>query len=400
MTHHDAAVHLHLAHPQTAPAFFVGACRTPAPPHAAAAAIYRPLARFLHDHRLHLVQERIFGSLSVRPDVLAARHAALPPAFAGPDAPITYVEGMPPWGPGLAGVIVRAVPAAELLHPVAVIHDRDHPVGRTWQDAHATWVVLQGLGAQPSAGRPADPPAQQTRQTIELAHRLLAAHGLDFTHVVRTWFYLSDILAWYPDFNHARSELYQGFGLFPAPEGDLLLPASTAISGRNPAGAALSLDLLALKPHHPCPDLVRRLSNPRQEEAFRYGSAFARGAVVRLPCSGEIQVSGAAAIDLSGASLHPGDLEAQIASTLDCIAALLAEENAGLTDVTAGTVFVKRSADGAAFWRWAQAHDLQDLPAVTVLADVCRPELLFELDAEAALPASVRPAGPLSPRQA
>jgi enamine deaminase RidA (YjgF/YER057c/UK114 family) len=201
---------------------------------------------------------------------------------------------------------------------------------------------------------------------------------------VRPWFYLSDILDWYTDFNKTRSEKYGEFGIMPGP-GDikLLLPASTGIGVETPSGVAASMDLLAVLDSGDRNAQVRKLTSPAQLDAFRYGAAFSRGAVIEENDVKLIEVSGTAAIDEHGASLYPGDIRSQIICTLDKIETLLGQEGAGLADICAASVFVKRLEYAEAFRRVAAERGLADLPAVCIVADVCREELLFEMDAEA-----------------
>jgi hypothetical protein len=69
------------------------------------------------------------------------------------------------------------------------------------------------------------------------------------------------------------------------------------------------------------------------------------------------------------------------------VASLLAQEQAEPRDIAAATLFVKH-ADHADTVRDVLAQlGLERLPAVCVVADVCRDELLFEIDAEVVLPA-------------
>jgi enamine deaminase RidA (YjgF/YER057c/UK114 family) len=96
-----------------------------------------------------------------------------------------------------------------------------------------------------------------------------------------------------------------------------------------------------------------------------------------------IQVSGTAAIDEHGVSLHPGDIRSQINCTFDRIETLLGQEGADLRNIAAATVFVKRPEYASIYWAMAADRGLETLPAVCVVADVCREELLFEIDAEA-----------------
>ena len=135
---------------------------------------------------------------------------------------------------------------------------------------------------------------------------------------------------------------------------------------------------------------VRLLSNPGQPEAFRYGSAFSRGALIPQPDVSLIQVSGTAAIDEQGRSLYPGDVRAQIDCTFHKIAALIGQEGATLADIAAACVFVKRPEDALVYQERAAAWGLENLPAILMVADVCREELLFEVDAEVAFDTSMR----------
>lgn len=96
-----------------------------------------------------------------------------------------------------------------------------------------------------------------------------------------------------------------------------------------------------------------------------------------------MQVSGTAAIDGRGRSLYPDDIRSQIACTLDTVEALLEAAGCRLRDIAAATVFVKNPGDAAVFDRMADRRGLEPFPAVTVVADICRTELLFEIDAEA-----------------
>jgi enamine deaminase RidA (YjgF/YER057c/UK114 family) len=95
-----------------------------------------------------------------------------------------------------------------------------------------------------------------------------------------------------------------------------------------------------------------------------------------------IQVSGIAAINEQGRSLFPGDVRAQIDCTFDKIAALIGQEGASLQDIVAACVFVKHPEDALAHQEKAAALGLENLPAVVMVADICREELLFEIDAE------------------
>jgi enamine deaminase RidA (YjgF/YER057c/UK114 family) len=127
------------------------------------------------------------------------------------------------------------------------------------------------------------------------------------------------------------------------------------------------------------------LINPGQQDAHLYGSAFSRGAVVQQHDFTWMEISGTAAIDEMGQSLYPGDIRAQIMCTLDKLEMLLGQKGAGLANICTASVFIKHPQYAQVFLEIIRQKGLDDFPGVCVIADVCRDELLFEIDAQAIL---------------
>jgi enamine deaminase RidA (YjgF/YER057c/UK114 family) len=372
-------------------AFLVALPRWGADAAPAAQAAYGEIARVLHDQGLTIVHERLFGSLQVKPAVMTSRAAAFSARGLPVNGPVTYLQGHPPWGEGFAGVIIQAVAGLHSAPEVWTIREQGRAVGRGWRRGEATFLLLQDLQGVTSSHNGANSRPLQAERLLQRADRLLRTQGASYRDVVRTWFYLSDILAWYPEFNRARTAMYGRFGILPGQaDGPLKLPASTGISGDAATGAACSLDLLAVLGPSDSRPPVRQLRSPAQPEALTYGSAFSRGALIEEPGVSLIQVSGTAAIDAHGRSLYPGDVRAQINCTFHKIAALIGQEGASLADIAGACVFVKRPEHALVYQECAAARALENLPAVIMVADVCRDELLFEMDAEVALDTSRR----------
>ena len=342
----------------------------------AARELYAMIADTLHDRRMTIVHERIFGSLTSEAVVLRERKEVLFLQQVPAGGPVTYIAGDPTWGEGLSGIIICAV-SSDHMDDVWTIMDGEIPCGRGWRRNGTTYLQLQNIQEQAGSR------AGQVRGMLDRADCILRRNGASYKDVARTWFYLSEILDWYPDFNKARSEKYGEFGIMPGP-GDirLLLPASTGIGADMSSGAAASMDLLAVVENSGRTSSVRKLTNQGQLDAFRYGAAFSRGAVIREEDVTIIQVSGTAAIDELGVSLFPGDIRSQINCTFDKVRTLLGQEDAHLADICAATVFVKRPEYAEVFWEVSAERGLANLPVVCVVADVCREELLFEIDAE------------------
>jgi enamine deaminase RidA (YjgF/YER057c/UK114 family) len=365
--------------------FIVAPSSGRADPSRAASEVYARIAGAVRDAGMEIVHERIFGSLGVEQAVMAARAAALGKGGIVADGPVTYIEGRPPWGEGLAGVIVQAVSCTGSDGKVWTIMDGRVPCGRGWRRNDATYLVLQNIHGLEDGPRHADTPPLQARRMIDRAERILREQGATYRDVVRTWFYLADIVEWYDTFNLARNARYGEFGLMPASDsGRFLLPASTGIGGRSSRGAAGVLNLLAVTGPEESRPVIKRLSSGGQKDAFRYGSAFSRGALICDSDVSLIELSGTAAIDETGKSLYPEDIHAQVECTLDKIETLLDQEGATLEDIRAATVFVKHPQYASVFREIAAARGLENFPGICVVADICRDELLFEMDAEVA----------------
>lgn len=340
---------------------------------------YVQIAEALKEHHLEIVHERIFGSLSVEASVMAVRHHALQTCGIASTNPITYVQGNPTSGKGLAGIIIHAVSADD----VWTITDGKQPCGRGWRHNGSTYLVLQNISGKHGSSNGNGTRHLEVRHMLDRAERILRENGASYRDVVRTWFYLSDILDWYAAFNNVRNEKYGEFGIMPGPgDRDLLLPASTGIRGETPSSAAATMDLFVIAREAGSRPVIKQLTNAAQLDAFRYGSAFSRGALIQKPGVSLIEVSGTAAIDQQGKSKFINDVRGQINCTFDRIETLIAQEGAGLRNIAAATVFVKRPEYVEIFREMARERGLEDFPAVCVVADVCREELLFEIDAE------------------
>jgi len=343
---------------------------------------YAAIAAELSRKGLAIVHERIFGSLASEPAVRAARAEALTAEGISSDTPLTYIEGSTASPAPLNGIIIRAV-CCPNPGDVWTIHDGHIPCGRGWRSDNATFLLLQNLQGHQSGPTSVNTPPIQTLRMLEQAENLLRQQGSCFQDVVRTWLYLDDILDWYDEFNKVRSAQYRTFDIMPGPGKDLQLPASTGISGKNINESSGVLDVFAVAGPKASRPQIKQLSNTVQKDAFCYGSAFSRGALLHGEETCMLQLSGTAAIDEQGMSLHPNDIRSQIDCTFDKVEKLLDQAGGTFSDICAATVFVKQPEFISVFWEMADARGLDTFPAVCVVADICREELLFEIDAEA-----------------
>jgi enamine deaminase RidA (YjgF/YER057c/UK114 family) len=137
------------------------------------------------------------------------------------------------------------------------------------------------------------------------------------------------------------------------------------------------------------------LENPRQVSAHDYpdhyspkSPKFARAMALSCGTYATIFISGTASITDSE-TRHVGQAAAQTEETLDNIQALISEENlcghglpglgTALESLGLVRVYIKRQEDYAKV-RAVCEKRLGELPTIYAMADVCRPELLVEIE--------------------
>ena len=236
---------------------------------------------------------------------------------------------------------------------------------------------------------------------FEKVSQMLAKRNVRYDEVIRTWIYLGDIVGMegerqrYKELNRARTDFYTHFtfGMRRTPPGfdRPVYPASTGI-GTDGKGVVVSC--IALQTERPDVMLVP-LENPQQTAAFDYGRSyspqspkFARAMAVTADQSATIFVSGTASIT-SSETRYIEDIEGQTNLTLDNIEALISADNfknhnapgygATLQDLALVRVYIKRQEEYAKCRAVCEAR-LGKRPIIYAIADVCRPELLVEIE--------------------
>jgi enamine deaminase RidA (YjgF/YER057c/UK114 family) len=90
-------------------------------------------------------------------------------------------------------------------------------------------------------------------------------------------------------------------------------------------------------------------------------------------------ISGTASIDPQGRVVHPGNVLRQLGRALDNIEGLLHAGGAGLADMMHLTVYLRDIADYRVV-RNSLNERCPGLPVLVVLAPVCRPDWLIEME--------------------
>lgn len=311
---------------------------------------------------LHL---QVFGSVGAR----AAGMEAMRESFGAIDWPVTWVEGAACDGGPIAGLQALAFAGGEVQR----LRADGRVVGSVFEDGAFRHCLLGGLGPNEITA----PRTEQTKQTLDQLAAALAQGGFAFADVARTWFFLDNMLAWYDEFNRVRTQIYSGIKFRTG-----ALPASTGIGGRNPALSALVAGAWAARPLN-AGARVAEIASPLQGPASAYGSAFSRAIEMSSPQGRRLLISGTASIAPDGRTLWQDDARGQVAQTMRVVEAILRSRDFSWPDLTRATGYFKHQPDARLFGEWCAAHDQPNLPVVLTNCDVCRDDLLFEIELDA-----------------
>jgi enamine deaminase RidA (YjgF/YER057c/UK114 family) len=231
---------------------------------------------------------------------------------------------------------------------------------------------------------------QATAQAYQQICATLEAQA--YPHLLRVWNFLPDI--------NGDLEGTERYRLFNAGRQHALRDRGRALTGNVPAASALGAAsdsplVVYFLAGRTAPVFVE---NPRQVSAYhyprQYGThrpAFSRAALLRQPTSVTLFVSGTSSI-VGHRSLHAGDSGAQTRETLANIDALLAEANRvdraahfSLGEL-ACKVYVRRAQDLPIVQAELAASLGADARILYLQADICRQDLLVEIEATAVSP--------------
>jgi len=313
--------------------------------------------------------------------------------FYGPELPTTSYIPQPPCGGKL--LAIEALGVGQGLGEVQIERFGEELViarhnGIAW--VHCTKTVPNTVSR---------PVYDESRDVLEAVCRLFGSVKVRFDQVIRTWFYLGGIVdndgpvQRYKELNRARTDFFRDIhflnGRAPAGHRGKIYPASTGI---GTAGRGIVVSAIALVSDRSDIRAVP-LENPRQTAAYDYAATyspqspkFSRAMALTCGTYTTIFISGTASITHSQ-TRHPGDVVKQTGETLDNIAALIADENLArhglpglgttLDSLGFARVYIKRPEDYAAVRETCEER-LGMLPTIYAIADICRPELLVEIE--------------------
>lgn len=233
-----------------------------------------------------------------------------------------------------------------------------------------SWTVGEGLLFGSFAIEHTDGLEQAARETY--ARLIEQARADGYPYFVRMWNYVGGINEHdegrerYQLFCAGRHDAFVAAGYHH----DVDLPAASAVGMR---GRGLVGYFLAAR------EPGTQVENPRQVAAYRYppeygpkSPSFSRATV----WNDRVFVSGTSSV-LGHATVHHGDVAAQLAETLLNIEAVLAQTGRTLDNVISAKTYIRRAAD----YDLIAAKLDGVLPSNLYLeADICRADLLLEIE--------------------
>ena len=192
---------------------------------------------------------------------------------------------------------------------------------------------------------------------------------------IRTWLFVNDIDLNYSGVVRARNQVFFTQGLTPQTH----FIASTGIGGRQQdANVLAQMDNYAVKGitreqvHH-------LYASTHLNRTSDYGVSFERGTYVDYGDRRHVFISGTASIDNKGRIVHPKDVVKQTHRMWENVEALLAEAGCSYDEVGEMVVYLRDPSDYAVVSKLYQER-FPDKPYVIVLAPVCRPGWLVEME--------------------
>ena len=342
-------------------------------------AFYTQIFHVLESNGIEVIQEKVFGSSSVYKTFDACRNDIYKRNGLHASLPYTFVEGRPQDGQNLVGMQVWGISAKS--DSIRIHTDKDTVTpARVWEGEGYQYVYcpqIHGLDdAMPDNKLCVH---GQCSKMFARASQALARYDMGFADVARTWIYSARLLDWYGELNRIRTDHFRKVGLY-ANEQRPNFPASTGIQGKFGEEECF-FDVFGLKYEENSGIRMTPINqSSRQDHAFDYGSSFSRAMLVEQEGFKTLYISGTASINHLGDSIYIGDTEMQTLDTLMNIAALIEDQGGTLGDIVSGTVYCKNHEAYEAYKRTLQLLRIPAMPLICVGADVCRHELLIEIE--------------------
>ncbi len=326
---------------------------------------FQRMATICKERNAQVIKMDIFGSL----DAAQTFSVWVNETFGIIDWPVTFVVSEQWSGEQVGGIYIYAISGTE----VQSIHAQDQCIARSFEDNYARYVFIGNIHPKDNSLTP----QESTQRTLREMETVLHRSGMEFTNMVRTWFFNHRILDWYADFNETRTTFYTQKNIFNG-----LLPASTGMGGSNIYGTSILASALAIRPKNDGIS-IKKIPSPLQDSAAKYGSSFSRAVEIATPHHKQVLVSGTASIDTSGDTVHRNNMDAQIDQTMNVVEAILHSRDMTSTHINRVYAYTKHAKDIPSISRLWKNWKIPNTRVLFCPNDICREDLLFEIEVDA-----------------
>ena len=219
-------------------------------------------------------------------------------------------------------------------------------------------------------------PREQTDMAFAEHIKLLSEYNLTLKdNCVRTWLYSRDVDRDYSEIVKARNIVFNKENLTR----ETHYIASTGIGGKG------------LKPHSSVNIDFYSIEGIDQKQiqylqaldylnnTADYGVAFERGTCIKYVDKKHILISGTASIDKYGDCMYHNNVLRQAERLFLNIQMLLKDAQCDLKDIAQMIVYLRNTSDYVCIHKYMELH-FGNIPKVILLARVCRPEWLIEVE--------------------
>lgn len=216
----------------------------------------------------------------------------------------------------------------------------------------------------------------QTYDMLMAYAKMLEDRGASLlSNCVRTWFFVQNVDVNYGGVVKGRNDVFALKGLTPSTH----FITSTGIGGRHASKDVKVLfdaySVLGLKPEQ-----MKFLYAPTHlNPTYEYGVSFERGTYIDYGDRRHVLISGTASINNRGEVVHPGNIQMQTLRMIENVEALLAEAGCSFANVGMMLIYLRDVADYAVVNAMFEER-FPGKPKVILLAPVCRPGWLIEME--------------------
>lgn len=243
---------------------------------------------------------------------------------------------------------------------------------------HGAYRHLWMAGA---CNQAANPEYQMRLLLNDYVMRLLENGCCLADNCIRTWIFVQNVDVNYAGVVKARNEVFATQNLTDKTH----FIASTGIAGRHASPKVLvQLDTYAIDGLKK--EQIHYLYAPTHlNPTYEYGVSFERGTYIDYGDRRHVFISGTASINNKGEIMHPGDIRQQTLRMWENVETLLKEAGCGFGHVGHLLVYLRDVADYAVVRDMFEGR-FPNIPKVYLLAPVCRPGWLVEMECMAVKP--------------